>query len=92
MAGSSQFRDRNGANRKQMLSHMSLEAPKALKKLPLFLASVNCINKIIPTLAKKNHTLRSLLRKSVKVVWTETRKNCSDDFKKSFANATESCQ
>ena len=35
---------------------MSLAVPKGLKKLVLFLGSVNCINKIIPNLSKKPHT------------------------------------
>ena len=47
------------------------KAPKTLKQLRSFLGSVHHLSKFIPNLAKICHTLRQLLKKSEKFIWTD---------------------
>ena len=50
---------------------LALEEPKSFKKLRSFLGSVRYISKFIPNLAQVSHTLRPVLKKSIKFIWPD---------------------
>ena len=54
---------------------LSPEAPKTPKKLRLFRGSVHFINKFTPNLVQISHPLRPLLKKSTKLILTESQEN-----------------
>ena len=69
---------------------LALEAPKTLKKLRSFLGSVHYIGKFIPKLAQVSHPVRTLLKKTPNLIWTEEHENCFNEIKSRIANATAS--
>ena len=60
-------------------------APKTLEKLRSFLGLVNYIGKLIPNLAP---SLRPLLKKTSKFIWTEEHEKCFNEIKDCMVNAT----
>ena len=68
---------------------LTIPPPTTLKRLSSFIGSVHYIGKFIPHLAQLCHPLRSLLKKSVKFIWTEEHTKHFNLIKEKIANSTE---
>ena len=68
---------------------LAIPPPSTLKKLRSFLGSVHYIGKFIPHLAQLCHTLRPLLKKSTKYIWTEEHNKDFNLIKEKIAIITE---
>ena len=68
---------------------LTIPPPTTLKRLRSFLGSVHYIGKFIPHLAQLCHPLQSLLKKSVKFIWTEEHTKHFNLIKEKIANSTE---
>ena len=64
---------------------LAVEAPQTLNKVR---SRVHYIGKFITNLAQISHSLRPLLKKKSKFIWTEEHENCFNEIKNRIANAT----